>query len=158
MRRKLFVVFLLLSLAQCLHAASYNVSTPTPITLRTGECVPLITSTDGTPVATGFKSQEFQVVARDPGPLGQSPQSVRFELIWSGNPGAFNLQIQDAEVDADGNYVTLPTAGTITTSPATAGGAFVSRVELSPWAANFGRIYVNTQAANAVTLTARVCR
>jgi len=104
--------------------------------------------------ATGTFSQQFNTPVSD-----QSSQHLRLTLVWPTNPGAFNIQIQDADTDTTGNYVTIATAGTITSAPQAAGGGnFVARVELNPWEANFGRLFVQTQTANAVNLTATVCR
>jgi hypothetical protein len=105
--------------------------------------------------ATGTFSQQFQIPVSDQ----QPSRNISFTLSWPSNPGAFNIQIQDADQDIAANYVTIPTAGTITSAPQAPGsGNFVARVELNPWQANFGRLYVNTQTANAVNLTALVCR
>lgn len=105
--------------------------------------------------ATGTFSIQFQVPVSDQ----QPSRNVSFTFSWPTTPGAFNYQIQDADQDIAGNYVTIQTAGIITSAPQAPGsGNFVARVELNPWQANFGRIWVNTQAANAVNLTAIVCR
>jgi hypothetical protein len=105
--------------------------------------------------ASGTFSQQFQVPVSDQ----QPSRNLSFTLYWPSNPGAFNIQIQDTDQDIPGNYVTIPTAGTITSAVQAPGsGNYVSRVELNPWQANFGRLYVNTQTANAVNLIAVVCR
>jgi hypothetical protein len=105
--------------------------------------------------ATGTFSQQFQVPVSDQ----QPSRNLSFTLSWPSNPGAFSIQIQDADQDIAANYVTIPTAGTITSAPQAPGsGNYVARVELNPWQANFGRLYVSTQTANAVNLTAMVCR
>lgn len=128
-------------------------ATTSPLNLYPGACLTLFAATDGTPITTGTFSQQFTTTAQN-----ASTVAISFEFVWSGNPGAFNLQIQDADTDATGNYVTLTSAGTITSTPLSAGNAYVSRVELNPWRAQYGRLYMNTQPANAVTLVAKVCR
>ena len=149
MRRALLIITALVLC--CLGTAgTYGTS---PVTLNPG-CQVLFASTDGTPITTGTFSQQFYLPTAGQGVVS----AVSFELVWSGNPGAFNIQIQDADTDLTGNYVTLAVAGTITSSPQSAGGTYVSRVELNPWRAQYGRLYVNTQAANSVSLTAKVCR
>ena len=132
-------------------APSYNAAPPPDV--YAGSCATLFSAEQPT---TGTFSQQFHVTP--PESQKPAPIALSFELAFAGNPGAFNIQIQDADTDATGNYVTLPTAGTVTSCPVTAGGSFTCRVELSPWRANFGRLYVQTQAANAVNLTAKVCR
>jgi hypothetical protein len=105
--------------------------------------------------ASGTFSQQFQIPVADQ----QPSRNLAFTLSWPTNPGAFNIQIQDADQDVAANYVTIPTAGTITSAAQAPGsGNYVARVELNPWQANFGRLYVNTQTANAVNMTALVCR
>ena len=105
--------------------------------------------------ASGTFSQQFQVPVSDQ----QPSRNLAFTLIWPSNPGAFNIQIQDADQDIAANYVTIANAGTITSATQAPGsGNYIARVELNPWQANFGRLYVNTQTANAVNLTATVCR
>jgi hypothetical protein len=135
-----------------------------PLQLMPKTCVYLygITSTSGfvqsvtgEQPATGTFSQQFQIPVSDQ----QPSRNVSFTLSWPSNPGAFNIQIQDADQDIAANYVTIPTAGTITSAvQAPGGGNYISRVELNPWQANFGRLYVSTQTANAVNLIALVCR
>jgi hypothetical protein len=133
-------------------APAYNASPA--IDLLAGSCVNLYSAEQP---ATGAFSQQFRLPAANQ--FQPAPTAVSFELVWAANPGAFNIQIQDADTDATGNYTTLSApAGTVTSSPQSAGGAYVSRVELNPWRANYGRLYVNTQSANAVNLTAKVCR
>lgn len=133
-----------------LLAATYGASSP--LALVPGSCFILFNTGDGTPITTGTFSQQFSA------PTAGTPVAISFEIDWSGNPGAFNLQIQDADTDSSANYVTLNTAGTITSTPQTAAGGYVSRVELNPWVGAFGRLYMQTQPANAVTLVAKVCR
>jgi hypothetical protein len=110
--------------------------------------------------ASGTFSQQFQVPVNSQ----QPSRNLAFTLYWASNPGAFNIQIQDADADIAANYVSVVSPGTSTpitiTSAAQAAGSgnYVARVELNPWQANFGRLYVNTQTANAVNLIAMVCR
>jgi hypothetical protein len=105
--------------------------------------------------ATGTFSVQFNTPKSDQ----QQSNNIAFTLSWPSNPGAMSIQIQDADQDISGNYITIPTAGTITTAvQAPGGGNFIARVELNPWQANFGRLYVSTQPANAVNMTALVCR
>lgn len=129
---------------------AYNATTP-PQALYPNNQIKLYNAENP---ATGTFSLQFEV----PQTAQQPSANLSFEFAFAGNPGAFNYQIQDADTDATGNYVTLPTAGTLTSCPITAGGAYTCRVELNPWRGEYGRIYVNTQNANAVNVTVKVSR
>lgn len=101
----------------------------------------------------------FSIQFNSPRSDQQPSTNLSFTLSWPTDPGAFNIQIQDADIDATGNYVTVTPVGTITSAPQAAGsGNFIARVELNPWQAQYGRLFVNTQSANVVNLTATVCR
>ena len=150
--KKFFACVLLIAASLVWGAPAYNAA-PAP-DLLAGSCALLYNAEQP---STGAFSQQFHIPAANQ--FQPAPSAISFELIWAANPGAFNIQIQDADTDATGNYTTLSaTAGTITSSPQSPGGVYVSRVELNPWRANYGRLYVNTQSANAVNLTAKVCR
>lgn len=165
MRKRLqcsLAVFFVVAAALLGLGPAYQVGKPLQLMPKT--CVYLygLTSTSGfnqsvtgEQPATGTFSQQFQIPVSDQ----QGSRNLAFTLSWPSNPGAMNIQIQDADQDVAANYVTLPTAGTITTAVQAPGsGNFIARVELNPWQANFGRLYVQTQTANAVNLTALVCR
>lgn len=103
---------------------------------------------------TGTFSQQFFI----PQTAQQPSANLSFEFAFAASPGAFNYQIQDADTDTTGSYVTIPTAGTVTTCPVTPGGSFTCRVELNPFRGSYARIYINTQNANAVNVTVKVTR
>lgn len=92
-------------------------------------------------------------------PIGELWQrrvtGISVEIIFSANPGAFNFQIQGADTDNPAAYFTEG-SGTVNQSTAMADGTFRARVELSPWVAKFMRLLINTQTANAVTVSANV--
>jgi hypothetical protein len=149
---KLFLYVIFLSaVGLATMGPAYNAAPA--LDLYPGNCVVLYNAEQ--PLSGAF-SQQFHFPASQT--YSPGPPAVSFELIWAANPGAFNIQIQDADTDSTGNYVTLPAAGTVTSTPQTAGGTYTSRVELNPWRANYGRLYVQTQSANAVNLTAKACR
>lgn len=120
--------------------------------LAFGTIAPYATTTTGeaqSVAATGASSQAF-VLSPSDGAINLS-----LSLIFSANPGTFNYQVQDADIDADANYVTLQT-GTIT-GPAVnqSGGTFVWRAEfIGVMRGNFVRLKVNTQTQNVVTVIA----
>lgn len=140
----------LLALGLVTLAPTY-VGSANAITLYPGQCANLLTAEQPT---SGSFSQQVSVPIRD----NQPTSNLSFEFRFAASPGAFNYQIQDADTDATGNYVTLPTAGTITTCPITAGNSYTCRVELNPFRGLYARIYTATQNANAVNLTVQVCR
>jgi hypothetical protein len=113
-------------------------------------------SRTATVLATGTSSQAFCIAPNINTP-GNAP-SISLEIIFSGDPGAFNFQIQDADTDATSNYVTVPTGGTITAAANLSGSTFVARVELVPIKGSFVRLKTSTQTANAVTCIAKFTR
>lgn len=88
------------------------------------------------------------------GDEAQPAPMVTVELRFSGAPGAFNIQIQEADTDADGFYVT-PSNAAYTVTAVNANN--VARVDLSPTGGKFLRILLSSRT-NAVNLTAKVTR
>lgn len=87
-------------------------------------------------------------------PYTSHESSISVEVRFSGDPGAFELNIQDSDTDADGYYQNVASGGAITSVDAT---LFTTRVELVPVKALFVRLAVVT-IANAVSLTAKITR
>lgn len=110
--------------------------------------------------ASGTRSQQFQI----PFSNSQPYNALSIECIWATTPGAFEYDIQRADTDATGNYVTIvqpgtSTAITMTTAPQANGtGNFVATVDLSPWRGSYISLYVKTQTANAVNGTCKLTR
>jgi len=165
MRKRLqygLAIFFIVAAALLGLGPAYQVGKPLQLMPKTCQYLYGVVSTSGfnqsvtgEQPASGTFSQQFQIPVSDQ----QASRNLAFTLWWASNPGAFNIQIQDADADVAANYVTIPTAGTITSAAQAPGsGNYVARVELNPWQANFGRLYVNTQTANAVNLIALVCR
>lgn len=90
------------------------------------------------------------LVPQDGGP----PPMVTVEGRFSGAPGAFSVQIQEADTDADGFYIT-PAATAYTVTAVSANNVF--RVDLSPTGGKFLRILLSARA-NAVNFTCKVTR
>lgn len=86
--------------------------------------------------------------------MNNAPPMVTFEFRFSGAPGAFNIQIQEADTDADGNYIT-PAAAAYTITAVNANN--VARVDLSPTGGKFMRVLLSTRT-NAVSLIAKASR
>lgn len=87
------------------------------------------------------------------GPWENYPPSVSIEGFFSGAPGAFEIDIQDADTDADAFYQTVPSAGVI--SAVSTNNTF--RAELVPIKGKFVRAYLKTRT-NGVNLTLRFFR
>ena len=83
------------------------------------------------------------------------PPMVTVEIRFSAAPGTFEVDIQEADTDADAFYV-LPTATAYTVNTVNATTQVV-RVDLSPTGGKFMRLYVKT-LTNAVNMTAKVTR
>jgi hypothetical protein len=82
--------------------------------------------------------------------------NVGLELIFNANPGAFNIQVQEADTPADGCYITpSPSAFTITAST-NEGANWVARVDLGTIGSKFVRLLVVTWPNAAVGLTAKL--
>jgi hypothetical protein len=83
-----------------------------------------------------------------------APPMVSLEIRFSGAPGAFNIQIQEADTDADAFYVT-PSNGAYTITAVSANN--IARVDLSPTGGKFLRVLLSSRT-NAVSLTAKFTR
>lgn len=85
-------------------------------------------------------------------PYGREAGSISVCIDFSGDPGAFTLDVQEADIDSDSNYVNVPVGGTVTA--VTSG--FRARVDLAPFTARFCRVFQTLQTANAVTANVRI--
>jgi len=81
------------------------------------------------------------------------PSNVSVEVIFSADPGVFEIDIQEADTDGDVYFTEVPSAGAITAVSA----GFVARSDLVPIKAKFMRVYVKT-LTNAVKTTVKVTR
>lgn len=142
--------------------AASNVS---PIALQKGESVYVfgilsagasqLPITDAT--VTGEQPAPPQAsiaVNLQPGDEAQPPPMVTVEGRFSGAPGAFNVQIQEADTDADGFYIT-PANAAYTVTVVNSNQAF--RVDLSPTGGKFLRGLLSSRT-NGVTLTLKFTR
>lgn len=80
--------------------------------------------------------------------------AISVEIGFSGPPGAFNVQIQEADVDADASYIT-PSNAAYTMTVVTAQNK--ARADLTTGAGKFIRILLSSRA-NLVAMTAKVTR
>lgn len=79
---------------------------------------------------------------------GSAP-AVSLQLIFEIDPGAFNVQLQEASTDADGCYLTPSAAAFTITSATNTGGKFVAFVDDIPTGGRFLRILVKLNPNDA---------
>ena len=79
------------------------------------------------------------------------PNGVSIEIAFSGNPGAFEVDIQTSDTDQDANYVTVNAV------TANLNASNVARVERPDIYAKFIRAYLKT-LTNNVNITVQVTR
>jgi hypothetical protein len=104
---------------------------------------------------TGEFSQQLQI------PTGLSAKGVRVELDFSANPGAYEIDVMEADTDLNGpqEYQQVPSGGQLNTVTVGPNGANTHQSsDLIPVAGQFVCLYVRTAPANAVTATARISR
>jgi len=79
------------------------------------------------------------------------PWGISLEIFFSGNPGAFEVDLQDADVDEDSHYVTVDaiTAGL--------NASYVTRIELPSFYAKYVRVKLVT-LTNAVNVSVLLTR
>jgi hypothetical protein len=92
-------------------------------------------------VSNGGKSQQVSFHRRE------LPGTCSVEVEFSGDPGAFSIDLQTADTDADKYYVTKTTLSAVNSS-------FVGRLEVPQIVAKFARL-VLVSKANAVNVTAK---
>ncbi len=84
-----------------------------------------------------------------------SPPMVCVEIHFSGAPGVFEIDVQEADTDADAFYILMSNANyTINTVNATTQNV---RVDLSPTGGKFMRLFMKT-LPNAVNVWAKITR
>jgi hypothetical protein len=94
-------------------------------------------------------------VCLQPGFEGQPAPMVTVEGIFSAAPGSFEVDIQEADTEADAFYI-LPSAAAYTVTAVNA-ATQAFRVDLSPTGGKFLRVYLKT-LTNAVKFTCKVTR
>lgn len=128
------------------NATTTNTTPPLPVALSLGDSVLLFNAEQ--PVAG-----QSSIAVCLAGVSENHPGALSLEGFWSGAPGAFSLQPQTADTDADGMYQSEGSA--ITTDGNTTANSF--RLEITSISANFFRVNLGSRA-NAVNLTLRVTR
>ena len=120
---------------------SYSNSLP-PVSVGFGDGATVIVPADT--LSATFKSAQ---VALQHGYSGNQ-QRVSIEVVFSGAPGTFTLNLQTADTDVDANYQNE--GANITTVVNN-----VARLEVSQVVANFARLAF-TALQNSVTATAKI--
>lgn len=92
------------------------------------------------------KSERFGV----PNKPGKNAE-ISVEIDFAADPGAFQIDLQEADEDIEAAYFAIPSAGTVN---AVDGTNFRARVDLSPFVARFIRLNV-VSLTNDVALTAK---
>jgi hypothetical protein len=121
---------------------SYSNALP-PLSVGFGDSAVVIAPTDT--LSATFKSAQ---VALQHGYAG-TQQRLSVEIVFSGNPGTFQANLQTADSDADANYAVEGA----NISSVSAGN--VARLEVSQVVANFARL-VFSALGNSVTATAKI--
>jgi hypothetical protein len=141
-------------------------SNVSPIALQKGESAfvfgKLPTTATQLPVSDGNVADETILAGQasiavnlQPGFEGMPPPMVTVELRFSGAPGAFEVDIQEADTDADAFYITPSNAAYTVTAVVAATGIF--RVDLSPTGGKFMRLFMKT-LTNGVNCRAKITR
>jgi len=99
-------------------------------------------------VAAGVASIAYQL-RRERGAF--YPWGISLEIFFSGDPGSFEVDLQDADIDEDSHYVTVDTI--------TAGlnASFVTRIELPSFYTKYVRVKLVT-LTNSVTTSVLLTR
>ena len=98
-------------------------------------------------------------VALAPRPGGGSPPGVMIQVVASANPGAAEIDVQDAAVDADGAYLTQTTSTayklTVWTLLGDGSGRYISTTQLQPEGGHFISLKVVLNP-NAISYAAKI--
>ena len=99
-------------------------------------------------VAAGVASIAYQL-RRERGAF--YPWGISLEIFFSGDPGSFEVDLQDADIDEDSHYVTVDTI--------TAGlnASYVTRIELPSFYTKYVRVKLVT-LTNSVTTSVLLTR
>ena len=128
---------------------AYNVTTPKPIAaISPGDSQIVWNAEQPT---SGTSSVEVALATA----YGGFDPGLCLDLLFAGSPGVFSVSLATADIDVDTAYVVTQTA--ITTA-AGSGSSYYARAEYPNIRANFARVLVTTQNANAVNMTATIKR
>jgi hypothetical protein len=117
-----------------------------PPALYAGDSYSVVVPADA--IAAGFYSQQV-ALAKDL--VNGEPQSLAVEVLFSANPGNFEVDLLTADTDAAANYVVKAALS------AGLNGSYGGRIEVSAMSAKLARIGIPT-LQNAVTATIKLTR
>jgi hypothetical protein len=120
---------------------SYSNIAP-PASIGAGDSFAVIAPTDT--LSATFKSAQVALQHTYAG----TQQRLSVEVVFSGNPGTFQLNLQTADSDVDANYQTEGANISSVTNN-------VARLEVNQVVANFARL-VFSALGNSVTATAKI--
>lgn len=90
-------------------------------------------------------------------PFG-APDSIAVSVSFSGDPGTFRIDVQDADVDSDASFgASGSVLGSITAATSQTDGTYTARFE-TQCQSHFVRLLMQDDPSNAVTTTARISR
>jgi hypothetical protein len=146
-------------------AGTNTIPAQTPASLRAGEQIYLVGTApsgqvpppnDSNVVGESFVTGNASVAFTMLGPSSASyAPSVSIQIQFSGAPGIFEIDIQEADTDADNFYI-LPTGSTAYKITSVNATTFTAFADLIPTGGRFMRIKV-VSLANAVTLICKAC-
>jgi len=113
-----------------------------PSSIGAGDSFIAISPTDT--LSASFKSAQVALQHTYAG----TQQRLSVEIVFSGAPGTFQVNLQTADSDVDANYQTE--GSNITTAPNN-----VARLEVNQVVANFARL-IFSALGNSVTATAKI--
>lgn len=88
-------------------------------------------------------------------PYTNGQKKVSIEIHFSGAPGTFSIQVQDADTDITGAYASIPFGGATPGVVSTVNSSNYARVELNI-DGSFLRLNMATPPSNNVAVTAQV--
>lgn len=106
----------------------------------------------GETLVVGVKSQQVTLT-----PVPGRVAGAMVQIVFSGNPGAFEVDVEEAAVDDTNKYILNATSAAykIVAATAMADGKYVAWAELQPQGGRFLRLGL-VALANVVTVTGKV--
>ena len=148
MKKALFVCAVVCLAAGLIHASAYNTSSP--IAIGPGECATVWSAETPTP-GNGTTAASQQVFLSRNVASNGTPFSVDGQ--FSGDPGAFEIDVQASSTDSDTRYQTV-SGGNMTTVD---GINFTFRLGDGQEVTRYVRLLMRSRT-NSVSVTATVCR
>ena len=83
------------------------------------------------------------------------PGVLTVDLVFSANPGTFEIDIQGANFDTDSDYL-LVLGGQVTSATLQTDGTYRASVPIAPWVYKFVRLAMIDTPDNSATTLARI--